>query len=99
MLPQPKAKGSMWNILGSLRSGGDATVNFKFGFLFDVLLVGYPLLTVRWPPEEITQRPTLVGAMLFFLRFKCCTFLFNICSFHVQIFRTETTGITILQFA
>jgi len=100
VLPQPEAKWSTWNILAFLGSGGDGTVNFKvFFFLFKVGLVGYTLLTVRWPLEEITQHLTLVGAILiyFFFRFKYYTFLFNIFLFLPANFSHRNPGITILQ--
>jgi hypothetical protein len=98
VVPQPEAEGSTWNLLASLGSGREGTVSFKVCFLFSVLLVVYTLLTVRLPLEEITQHQTLVGTILIFLIFKCCTFyLFNILLFLLAYFRTNTTGMTILQ--
>jgi len=98
VLPQPEAKGSPWNILASLGSGGDGTVNFNvfsyLMFFFGWLLVAYcPLTSERNYPAS-----NIIRCNVNFLKFKCCTSFYLIfCSFYVRIFRTEKTGITILQ--
>ena len=63
-------------------------------FFFGWLLVAYcPLTSERNYPAS-----NIIRCNVNFLKFKCCTSFYLIfCSFYVRIFRTEKTGITILQ--